>query len=114
MGSVGKGQSGDAVRGNPLSNEWDQVLNKNSSFIKVQTHIFCWGQDTLGTDASMRVGRSWDDIRYFGYKPSSYRDANDGFRPALEILNTGTLGENGKIGSSTGSLTQAAGVYPAH
>jgi hypothetical protein len=123
MGSTGNGQSGGAARGTPSSNEWDQVLNKNSSYIKFQNEIFCWGQDSLSSDGSWRVGRSWHDIQYFGNNPSSYRDAYDGFRPALEILNAGTLGAdglktvtydmggNGKIGSAAGSLTQASVVY---
>lgn len=123
MGSANNGQSGDAVRGQPQNNEWDQVLSKNSSYIKYQYHIFCWGQDTLSTNTLKRVGRSWEDIRYFGNNGSSYRDAFDGFRPVLEILNadklgsnslktvTYDMGENGKIGSSTGNLTKAAVVY---
>ena len=118
-GSAGNGQSGDALRGIPQTNEWDQVLNKNSSYIKYQASIFCWGQDTLGTTPSRRVGRSWNFVRYFGYNGSSYRDAADGFRPTLEILNAGSgmktvtydMGENGKIGSGAGSLTQASVVY---
>lgn len=124
VGSEGNGQSGDAVRGIPQSNEWDQVLNKNGSYIKYQNGIFCWGQDTLGTNESIRVGRSWGFVRYFGSNILTHRAGNDdGFRPALEILNAGILGSdgiktvtydmgtNGKIGSAAGGLTQAAVVY---
>jgi hypothetical protein len=124
MGSVSNGQSGDAVRGVPQSNEWDQVLNKNNSYIKYQSGVFCWGQDTLSTNGSMRVGRSWGFIRYFGSNVSTHRaGGDDGFRPVLEVLNAGALGSdgiktvtydmggNGKIGSTGGSLTQAAVVY---
>lgn len=123
-GSASNGQSGNAVRGIPQSNEWDQVLDKNSSYIKYQANIFCWGQDTLSTNTSVRVGRSWGFIRYFGNNILTHRAGNDdGFRPALEILNTDTLGpdglktvtydmgESGKIGSTASSLTQASVVY---
>ena len=122
VGSTSNGQSGDAIRGIPQSNEWDQILNKNSSYIKYQSGIFCWGQDTLSTNPSIRVGRSWGFIRYFGSNMSTHRAGNDdGFRPTLEILNASIIGSdgiktvtydmggNGRLGN--GSLTQASVVY---
>ena len=123
VGSYWNGQYNDAMRGTPETNEWDQILNKDSDSIKNWSDIFSWGQDTISDSdsASYRALRGYDSARHFIWYTSSYLDPYHGFRPALEILNPDTLGSDGlktvtyDMGSNgtlgTGSLTSATVVY---
>ena len=87
--------SGDSERGTPQSNEWDRILDKNDGYIKNWSRMHSWGQDTSLFAWENRVIRGSYSARYW----TSSRPANSrptlGFRPVLEILNSGTLGSDG-------------------
>ena len=85
--------SGDSQRGVPQSNEWDTMLNKNSGYIQNWNAMYSWGQDAYST--SYRASRGYNSARFWNWSDSSYRDANLGFRPVLEVLNSDTLGSGG-------------------
>ena len=95
--SVGSDCTGldDSQRGVPQSNEWDRILNKDSSYIKNWNGIYSWGQDTTRYNSSLRAVRGYDSGRRWNDD-----DATDflplvSFRPVLEILNPDTLGSDG-------------------
>ena len=87
--------SGESTRGTPQSNEWDRILDKNDGYIKNWSRMHSWGQDTSLFAWENRVIRGSYSARYW----TSSRPANSrptlGFRPVLEILNSGTLGSDG-------------------
>ena len=87
--------SGDSEHGTPQSNEWDRILDKNDGYIKNWSRMHSWGQDTSLFAWENRVIRGSYSARYW----TSSRPANSrptlGFRPVLEILNSGTLGSDG-------------------
>ena len=64
--SVGSNATGsnESLRGTPLSNEWDRILDKDSGYIKNWSEMSSWGQDTLRSNASFRTIRG-------GLKPDS-------------------------------------------
>ena len=95
--SVGSDCTGldDSQRGVPQSNEWDRILNKDSSYIKNWNGIYSWGQDTTRYNSSLRAVRGYDSGRRWNDD-----DATDflplvSFRPVLEILNPDTLSSDG-------------------
>ena len=95
--SVGSDCTGldDSQRGVPQSNEWDRILNKDSSYIKNWNGIYSWGQDTTRYNSSLRAIRGYDSGRRWNDD-----DATDflplvSFRPVLEILNPDTLSSDG-------------------
>ena len=95
--SVGSDCTGldDSQRGVPQSNEWDRILNKDSSYIKNWNGIYSWGQDTTRYNSSLRAVRGYDSGRRWNDD-----DATDflplvGFRPVLEVLNPDTLSSDG-------------------
>ena len=95
--SVGSNATGlgDSEPGEPQSNEWDTMLNKDSGYIQNWNEMYSRGQDTVSVDASYRAVRGYDSARYWNYyyATNSYPDV--GFRPVLEVLNPGTLGPDG-------------------
>ncbi len=95
--SVGSDCTGldDSQRGVPQSNEWNRILNKDSSYIKNWNGIYSWGQDTTRYNSSLRAVRGYDSGRRWNDD-----DATDflplvSFRPVLEILNPDTLSSDG-------------------
>ena len=95
--SVGSDCTGldDSQRGVPQSNEWDRILNKDSSYIKNWNGIYSWGHDTTRYNSSLRAVRGYDSGRRWNDD-----DATDflplvGFRPVLEVLNPDTLSSDG-------------------
>ena len=84
--------SGDSVRGNPQSNEWDKILDKYDGYIKNWSNIYSWGQDTAHNYAQCRANRGYSSVRNWSFDKSS--NALD-FRPVLEVLNPDTLGTGG-------------------
>ena len=84
--------SGDSVRGNPQSNEWDKILDKYDGYIKNWSNIYSWGQDTAHNYAQCRANRGYSSVRNWSFDKSS--NALD-FRPVLEVLNPDTLGTDG-------------------
>ena len=87
--------SGDSQRGVPQSNEWDTMLNKNSSYIKNWNGIYSWGQDTTRYNSSLRAVRGYDSGRRWNDDDATDSLPLVGFRPVLEVLNPDTLGSDG-------------------
>ena len=87
--------SGNSERGEPQSNEWDTMLNKDSGYIQNWNEMYSWGQDTVSFDASGRAVRGYGSARRWYYYYASYSFPFVGFRPVLEVLNPGTLGSDG-------------------
>ena len=111
MGSWYTG-SGDSAHGTPQSNEWDAVLDKNSSYIKNWYRMFSWGQDT---DSFLYVIRGCYSARQWNRCDAYDTGVGLGFRPVLEVLNTDALGPDGlkavtldlnggKLGGSTDNI----------
>ena len=94
MGSIYK----SPMRGAPANNEWDQILAKNSDFIKELDNnrniSLFWGQDTSRSyDFNIRKTTRNSVNNFMGTTESS----NYGicFRPVLEVMNPDTLGSDG-------------------
>ena len=87
--------SGDSVRGNPQSNEWDKILDKYDGYIKNWSKIYSWGQDTAHNYAQGRANRGYSSARNWSFYESSGAKSYLGFRPVLEVLNANTLGAYG-------------------
>ena len=94
MGSWCTG-SGDSAHGMPQSNEWDAVLDKNSSYIKNWYRMLSWGQDTARSGSSYHALRGYSSARNWDFSSATYQYVIVGFRPVLEVLNTDTLGSDG-------------------
>ena len=115
--------TGEGLRGLPLTNEWDQILNKDMNYIKNTSEMYSWGQDTNLSEGGKRYLRGyqssprgvWTD--YTSVKQDAY-----GFRSVLEIQNpevmgadglkyiTFNMGSQGTIGDKK-TLTSAKVVY---
>ena len=95
--SVGSNATGsnESLRGTPLSNEWDRILDKDSGYIKNWSEMSSWGQDTLRSNASFRTIRGAHSARSWSNRTTTYSHLDVGFRPVLEVLNPDTLGSNG-------------------
>ena len=95
--SVGSNATGlgDSQRGVPQSNEWDTMLNKNSSYIKNWNGIYSWGQDTTRYNSSLRAVRGYDSGRRWNDDDATDSLPLVGFRPVLEVLNPDTLSSDG-------------------
>ena len=85
----------DSQRGVPQSNEWDRILNKDSSYIKNWNGIYSWGQDTTRYNSSLRAVRGYDSGRRWNDDDATDSLPLVGFRPVLEVLNPDTLGSDG-------------------
>ena len=73
-----------------VPNEWDDALDtvgEDNAFWHWGERYF-WGQESVSWDASIRAYRGYDSARYWDWHGSSNRNANLGFRPALEPLPT--------------------------
>ena len=95
--SVGSDCTGldDSQRGVPQSNEWDRILNKDSSYIKNWNGIYSWGQDTTRYNSSLRAVRGYDSGRRWNDDDATDSLPLVGFRHVLEVLNPDTLGSDG-------------------
>ena len=95
--SVGSDFTGsdDSQRGEPQSNEWDTMLNKNSGYIQNWNKMYSWGQDTFSGNASGRAVRGYLSARFWSYNYATTPTPNLGFRPVLEVLNPDTLSSDG-------------------
>ena len=85
----------DSQRGVPQSNEWDRILNKDSSYIKNWNGIYSWGQDTTRYNSSLRAVRGYDSGRRWNDDDATDSLPLVGFRPVLEVPNPDTLGSDG-------------------
>lgn len=80
----------------PLSSDLDSTLNATD---KGSTHnqfwnwmgVYSWCQEVYAANAAGRARRGYDSARHWNYSSASYRSANIGFRPVLEVLNTDPL-----------------------
>ena len=83
MGSIHK----SSQRGNPANNEWDQILTKNSDFIKElgnnEKISQFWGQDTRYHDFDIRKAARNSVNNLFGTFETSYNGMC--YRPVLEL-----------------------------
>ena len=83
MGSIHK----SSQRGNPANNEWDQILTKNSDFIKElgnnEKISQFWGQDTRYHDFDIRKAARNSVNNLFGTFETSYNGLC--YRPVLEL-----------------------------
>ena len=115
--SVGSNATGlgDSDPGEPQSNEWDTMLNKDSGYIQNWNEMYSWGQDTVSFDASYRAVRGYYSARYWHYSNATFSYPDVGFRPVLEVLNPGTMGSDrlkavtldlggGKLGGSSEAI----------
>ena len=111
-------RNGDSYAGGtPTNNEWDRFITReevisglpapvssdldsstnstdlNSAHNKFWNwfYVYSWCQETYAEGASYRAYRGYNSARLWGWIDSSYRSANLGFRPVLEILNTDPL-----------------------
>ena len=94
MGSIYK----SPMRGSPANNEWDQILAKNSDFIKELDNnrniSLFWGQDTSRSyDFNIRKTTRNSVNNFMGTTESSSYGIC--FRPVLEVMNPDTLGSDG-------------------
>ncbi|MEQ2756873.1 putative Ig domain-containing protein, partial [Hominifimenecus microfluidus] len=94
VGSKSTG-SGESQRGTPESNEWDRLLDKNDGYIKNWSGIYSWGQDTSNIESGRRAVRGYNSTRNWYDNNATSSDPILGFRPVLEVLNSGTLGADG-------------------
>ena len=94
MGSIYK----SPMRGAPANNEWDQILAKNSDFIRELDNnrniSLFWGQDTSRSyDFNIRKTTRNSVNNFMGTTESSSYGIC--FRPVLEVMNPDTLGSDG-------------------
>lgn len=94
-GSGDNGNTGENTRGTPETNEWDAILDKDSSYIQNYSGIYSWGQDTHNHFSLTRVLRGYNSARSYYYRNPDDPRAHYGFRPVLEILNPDALGPDG-------------------
>ena len=111
-------RNGDSYAGGtPTNNEWDRFITReevisglpapvssdldsstnstdlNSAHNKFWNwfYVYSWCQETYAEGASTRALRGCPSARHWAWNDSSGRNANLGFRPVLEILNTDPL-----------------------
>ena len=95
--SVGSNATGlgDSDPGEPQSNEWDTMLNKDSGYIQNWNEMYSWGQDTVSFNASGRAVRGYNSARYWISNYAMDFSPRLGFRPVLEVLNADKLDSGG-------------------
>ena len=103
--------------GTPTNNEWDRFITREEVITGLpapvssdldtnlnttdhnSTHnqlwhwvgVYSWCQETWAENASNRAYRGYDSARFWNSYSSGDRDADLGFRPVLEVLNTDPL-----------------------
>ncbi len=117
-GGTGPRSSNDYYSGGtPTNNEWDRFITReevitglpapvSSDLDSTQnatdlnsTHnqfwnwyyVYSWCQETYSGNSSCRAYRGYFSARIWSYSDATYQDANLGFRPVLEVLNTDPL-----------------------
>ena len=87
--TIGNSYAVSASQGIPENNEWDQILFKDSGFIKnlllatpSWSEIWAWGQDTNTSGSIIRSVRSGRN--QLGGAPTRF-DTHVGYRPVLEL-----------------------------
>ena len=111
-------RNGDSYAGGtPTNNEWDRFITReevisglpapvssdldsstnstdfNSTHNKFWNwfYVYSWCQEVYAREESYRAYRGYDSARGWNWDGSSTRNANLGFRPVLEVLNTDPL-----------------------
>ena len=117
-GGTGPRTSNDYYSGGtPTNNEWDRFITReevitglpapvSSDLDSTQnatdlnsTHnqfwnwyyVYSWCQETYSGNSSYRANRGYDSARDWNYFSAADQNANVGFRPVLEVLNTDPL-----------------------
>lgn len=100
-----------------VPNEWDAALDAvgEDDTLWHWDHKFFWGQEPVSGSVSHRAIRGYTSARNWGWSASSPRDADLGFRPALEPLPTDPSAIRhsqealviGRAGAVAGSLIDA-------
>lgn len=100
-----------------VPNEWDAALDAvgEDDTLWHWDHKFFWGQEPVSGSVSHRAIRGYTSARFYDWNTSSHRDANYGFRPALEPLPTDPSAIRhsqealviGRAGAVAGSLIDA-------
>ena len=87
--TIGNSYASSSSQGIPENNEWDQILFKDTGFIKnlflstpSWSQIWTWGQDTNTSGGIIRSVRS--GYNQLGGAPTRF-DTHVGFRPVLEL-----------------------------
>ena len=87
--TIGNSHASSSSQGIPENNEWDQILFKDTGFIKnlflstpSWSQIWTWGQDTDTSGSIIRSVRSGRN--QLGGAPTRF-DTHVGFRPVLEL-----------------------------
>mgnify|MGYP004456160861 CR=1 FL=1 len=87
--TIGNSYASSSSQGIPENNEWDQILFKNTGFIKnlflstpSWSQIWTWGQDTDTSGSIIRSVRSGRN--QLGGAPTRF-DTHVGYRPVLEL-----------------------------
>ena len=87
--TIGNSYASSSSQGIPENNEWDQILFKDTGFIKnlflstpSWSQIWTWGQDTNTSGSIIRSVRS--GYNQLGGAPTRF-DTHVGFRPVLEL-----------------------------
>ncbi len=80
----------------PVSSDLDTNLNTtdhNSAHNQLWhwVGVYSWCQETWAENASYRAHRGYNSARRWDFSDATYQDANVGFRPVLEVLNTDPL-----------------------
>ena len=80
----------------PVSSDLDTNLNTtdhNSAHNQLWhwVGVYSWCQETWAENASYRAIRGYSSARLWNYDTATYLNANVGFRPVLEVLNTDPL-----------------------
>ena len=98
--TIGNSYASSSSQGIPENNEWDQILFKDTGFIKnlflstpSWSQIWTWGQDTNTSGSIIRSVRS--GYNQLGGAPTRF-DTHVGFRPVLE-LPTGLAADSLKV-----------------
>lgn len=89
--SIGSSQDFDDYKiGLPANNDWQQILDKNSDFIKMsENNSYVWGQDTyLDQDQNSFRSFRMASNQLWGAPESAKR----AYRPVLEVMNAESLG----------------------
>ena len=87
--TIGNSYASSSFQGIPENNEWDQILFKDTGFIKnlflstpSWSQIWTWGQDTNTSGSIIRSVRS--GYNQLGGAPTRF-DTHVGYRPVLEL-----------------------------
>lgn len=119
----------DAYSGGTSPNEWDRWICNEAGLSGLKTpsstdldssmvesdrvaannslwnwyYVYSWTKETYTGNSSSRVLRGYDSARYWSYNTSSSRYVIFGWRPVLEVLNSGPLisGPSENLGNKT-------------